>query len=176
MTYRQQRFIEHYTDPESKTQGNATQSAIAAGYSDKGNNAAQAGHYLLSIPDIRLEIERILEENNAGRKVRLRQLGDIVAGRYIFETESTSYDSEGKVISTVRTKRPPSPTEIAKVSDQINKMQGVYDKNRADADAYGNELRELMKRERKQLKSSNQTNRAKHDTADTSIDDPSPQG
>ncbi len=63
---RQWKFVAHYTDPTKETFGNGTKSAIAAGYSK--TSARSTASEILTKPNVRREIERVLDEAGATRE------------------------------------------------------------------------------------------------------------
>ncbi len=63
---KQRRFIAQYADPTSPTFGNGTQSAIAAGYSQR--SAAETAYEILRNPKVVREIEHILDQAGATRE------------------------------------------------------------------------------------------------------------
>ena len=67
LTGRQARFVQHYADPQGPGFENATKSAELAGYKGKpgSNQLAVQGHANLRNPNVRREIERILDEAGA---------------------------------------------------------------------------------------------------------------
>ncbi|MEW6237576.1 MAG: terminase small subunit [Candidatus Omnitrophota bacterium] len=67
MTPKQERFIQEY-----QVSGNATQAAIAAGYSEKSGKSI--GTELLSNPTIRAELDRLQAERNAKHELTLERI------------------------------------------------------------------------------------------------------
>ncbi len=63
---RQRKFIANYTDPTKETFSNGTKSAIAAGYSK--TSARSTASEILTKPNVRREIERVLDEAGATRE------------------------------------------------------------------------------------------------------------
>jgi phage terminase small subunit len=60
------KLIANYTDPTRETFGNGTKSAIAAGYSK--TSARSTASEILTKPNVRREIERVLDEAGATRE------------------------------------------------------------------------------------------------------------
>ncbi len=60
------KLIANYTDPTKETFGNGTKSAIAAGYSK--TSARSTASEILTKPNVRREIERVLDEAGATRE------------------------------------------------------------------------------------------------------------
>ena len=64
---RQRRFVAELTNPKSEAFGNQTKAAKLAGYSELA--PGQAGHQLVKNSEVRREIERVLDESGATRKM-----------------------------------------------------------------------------------------------------------
>lgn len=138
LTLKQRSFIANYTDPQSPTFGNGTRSVIAVTGRDGNEISArsQASEYLAN-PHIRSEIEQRIEEAGIEDRVRLRALRSVIMGEYM-QTERTG--RRGKV-----TYRSPKAAEIVKAVETVNRMSGLYEKNRAQFSALSSRFRELAK-------------------------------
>ena len=79
---KQKLFVFHFTDRTNpKTYDNATQSAIAAGYSDR--RAASQGSNLLDEPSIITEIARITQEQEINSRKSREEKAQIAWGQFL---------------------------------------------------------------------------------------------
>lgn len=142
LTLKQRAFIANYTNPESKTYSNGTQSVLAIpGRRGKGSyNAAnnQAVQYLQS-PTVISEIEVQLNQAGLGNMFRLGALHAIAGGQYV----RTVRHKTGKRV-TVSTETPKA-SEVIKAIDVVNKMSGLYEKNRVLANNTTQRFKELAR-------------------------------
>lgn len=139
LTPQQGAFVSLYANPESPTYGNGTQSVIAVpGRRGKSYAAAraQAVDYL-SNPNIQSEIEALATQSGLTSLFRLKRLKDIADGQYVREVWK---DEEGRVHET------PKASEVIKALDVVNKMTGLYEKNRAMMNATTERFRGLVAR------------------------------
>lgn len=98
MNINQERFVEAFTDDSAKTFGNARQSAAVAYPNMSIESAGTHGHELLKKPQIQQSISDILEEENAGYKVRLKCLIDTALGRGDVKTRTVHPDGSETVV------------------------------------------------------------------------------
>lgn len=130
LTTRRQRFVEEYTGPNF---GNATQAAIAAGFSAK--TAGKQGHDLLQVPEVRKAIDERLDEYSMSssevlarltRQARgtlapfLKGLESEEARSHIDLVKEAEFDSEGWV---KKLKIHDSQSAL----DKLAKARGIYE-------------------------------------------------
>ena len=156
MTLKQRDFINNYTDINTNTYGNGTQSVKQAyNYSDD-NSAAVTANRLLSNTKVKSEVERIIHELDLGPKVRLMAVKKIIEGsdKQKTTTITTKLDSKGKktgeTYKAVTTKAPTASDKI-KAIDLLGKIDGTYDKNKAKADFVSTELKAIFRVQRAEL-------------------------
>ncbi len=97
----------------------------------------------LSNPKLISEIERSAHQAGLTDMFRFRALKDIAAGQYV-TTEITERLVKGK-LKKITTTRTPKAAEIVKAIDTVNKMSGLYEKNRVMANATSQRFRELAR-------------------------------
>lgn len=123
MTERQERFCQEY----SKL-GNATQSAISAGYSEK--TAYSAGQRLLKNVEIQIRIRElsgeIKNQNISDAKEMQEVLTSILRGEAQEEVIVVEGCGDG-VSEAVTKKKRPSQADRIKAINLLAKMQGVLD-------------------------------------------------
>ena len=147
LTLKQKAFCKALVDPDAETYSNATKSALKTYNTTDYMTAATIGHDNLNNPKLQNYIERLLDDHRAGSKVRATKLGDILHSDTI-GTIQTVRSSDG----TQTTKRGPSYSEVIKAVDIANKMSGLYDRQRVEADTQGKVLNDLIQRHLGQYK------------------------
>ena len=143
---KQKRFIDAYTDSEAKTYGNATQSAITAGYGGTYKSSSVQGHHLLDRPNIKSEIERILDEQDASYKVRLTHLTDIALGRNDLQAQTENRDADGNLVSTAKTTRSVPTADRLKALKLISDLTGETQMAHTRGEILSSHLRGVSKR------------------------------
>ena len=154
---RQALFVQYYTDPDSGTFGNGTQSALKARYTENGSHevAAAQASVLLRNTKVINEVSAQLERLKAGDKVRLEVLGQILKGERRTKTKTTTStlsESGGMTVTESETEHETSNADIIRANDLLNRMNGHYDKTRAVGDAMSAELKDLLKDQRARLR------------------------
>jgi phage terminase small subunit len=123
MTERQERFCQEY----SKL-GNATQSAINAGYSER--SAKQVGQRLLTNDDIKQRIRELQGEIKNQNIADAREMQSILTSIIRSESEEEVIVVEGigdGCSEGVKHKKKPSQSDRIKAINLLAKMQGVLD-------------------------------------------------
>jgi phage terminase small subunit len=123
MTERQERFCQEY----SKL-GNATQSAINAGYSER--SAKQVGQRLLTNDDIKQRIRELQGEIKNQNIIDARKMQEVLTSIILQESEEEVIVVEGigdGCSEGVKHKKKPSQSDRIKAINLLAKMQGVLD-------------------------------------------------
>jgi phage terminase small subunit len=123
MTERQERFCQEY----SKL-GNATQSAINAGYSEK--TAYSAGQRLLKDVEIQTRIKELQGEIKNQNIIDARKMQEVLTSIILQESEEEVIVVEGigdGCSEGVKHKKKPSQSDRIKAINLLAKMQGVLD-------------------------------------------------
>lgn len=151
MTLKQRDFIANYTNIDNpKTYSNATQSVKQSyGYSDD-NSAAVMGNHLLSNSKVIDSIEQNIIDLGMESKVRLKAINEVINGTHRQETVTETTDKDGNTY-TSKTLKAPRASDLVKAVDLIEKITGTYDKNKAKADVVSADLKDIMRRHRREL-------------------------
>lgn len=152
-TPRQRAMVHAYIDCNSPTYSNKAASARAAGYREGGNPTA-VGRKVLGNTNVRSYMREIMDAAGLGDDVRAMELARIARGDATRSIRSTTTYRDGSTVETV-TDRPVTPAEQIRAIETANKMLGLYDRNRATADAMSTELRAQIKRYRSLLDTNN---------------------
>jgi len=123
MTERQERFCQEY----SKL-GNATQSAINAGYSER--SAKQVGQRLLTNDDVKQRIRELQGEIKNQNIIDARKMQEVLTSIILQESEEEVIVVEGigdGCSEGVKHKKKPSQSDRIKAINLLAKMQGVLD-------------------------------------------------
>ncbi len=122
MTPRQKKFCLEYAST-----GNATQSAISAGYKEK--TAYSQGQRLLSIPSIQNMLEELAEEYSSSKIASAREVQEkltaIIRGETLEEVIVIEGVGGGVTKAVKMTKRP-STKDIIRAIETLGKMQGLF--------------------------------------------------
>ena len=125
MTQRQERFCQEYV-----ATGNATQSAISAGYAESG--ARQIGNKLLTNNHIRERLKElngeVLNSKIADAREMQEHLSAILRGESTEEVVVVEGCGDG-VSEAVIKKKKPSQSDRIKAMQLLARMQGVLDNN-----------------------------------------------
>jgi len=140
MTPKQAKFVAAYTDDSAKTLGNATQSAMVAYPNMSIESASTQGSRLLQKADIRQSIQEILEEENAGYKVRLRSIIATALGHGTVQTRTVHPDGSETVVH----KDIPHSQRL-KAHELLLTLTGERDIARAKANVASKEIERLGK-------------------------------
>lgn len=121
MTERQRRFCDEYI-----ISGNATQAAIAAGYSSR--TAKQTGQRLLTFVDLKTyidkQLERLHNEKTADGQEVLEYLTSVMRGESASHVLAMCGDGCQEVIS-----KPPDEKERLKAAELLGKRFGLFKEN-----------------------------------------------
>ena len=123
MTERQERFCQEY----SKL-GNATQSAINSGYSER--SAKQVGQRLLTNDDVKQRIRELQGEIKNQNIIDARKMQEVLTSIILQESEEEVIVVEGigdGCSEGVKHKKKPSQSDRIKAINLLAKMQGVLD-------------------------------------------------
>lgn len=140
LTDRQKHFIAAYTDHSAKTFKNATQSYMDSHPTASYETAKTQGSKALAAPHIRQSIDEILEESEAGYKVRLRHLVDLSLGRIQIHTLTTNPDG-----STTTVARDIPPSDRIKALKLLSDLTGETEQARVQAEIMSESQRKLAK-------------------------------
>lgn len=123
MTERQERFCQEYAKL-----GNATQSAIEAGYSQK--TAYSAGQRLLKNVEVQERIRELAGEIKNEKIADARQMQEVLTSIIFQEAEEEVVVVEGcgdGISEAVTKKKKPSQSDRIKAIQLLARMQGVLD-------------------------------------------------
>jgi len=146
LTPKQMQFVADYTDINSPTYNNGTKSYMKNYNSHSVNGAASAASILVRSPKIQSAIQEIMEKNQFGVQDRIALLADIAKGRRLRKSTTVERDKDGKKTREYEHKIEPSATEIGKVIDIANKMDGTYAQADAVADLAKDEFKDMRKK------------------------------
>lgn len=122
MTARQKKFCYEYANT-----GNATQSAINAGYAEK--TARSQGQRLLTLPSIQKMLKDLAEEyadsKIATAKEMQESLTEIIRGEFL-EDVIVVEGQGGGVTQAVTVQKKPSAKDIRQAIETLAKMQGLF--------------------------------------------------
>lgn len=141
----QKHFIAEYV----RNGGNGTKAIMVAKPEKPYASARTAASLLLSQEHIQSAVAAYAEELGLGYKECLRALHHSLNSKVTIQQEYS--DSEGKLTSTVKTIRDPSPVEISRLVDIVNKTTGRYETNRAVGNALSSQFKQLANRHRHKL-------------------------
>ena len=123
MTSRQIRFCFAYA-----SSGNATQSAIEAGYSEK--TARSQGQRLLTNADIQNFLNQLAEERESKKIADAKEMQEVLTSIIRQELEEENLVVEGcgdGVSEAVIKKKKSSHKDVISAIDKLARMQGAYD-------------------------------------------------
>ena len=107
--------------------GNATQSAIEAGYSEK--SARSQGQYLLTNPDIQNYLKTLQEEHASKKIADAKEMQEVLTSiiRQEMEEENIVVEGCGDGVSeaVIKTKKS-SHKDVLKAIDLLGRMQGAF--------------------------------------------------
>ena len=122
MTARQKRFCLEYANT-----GNATQSAISAGYAEK--TARSQGQRLLTQPSVQDYLKQLAEEYASAKIATAKEMQEVLTSiiRQELDEEVIVVEGCGDGISEAVTKtKKPSVKDVILAIDKLAKMQGLY--------------------------------------------------
>ena len=118
LTVKQRKFCEFYAQS-----GNATESAVSAGYSTK--TARSQGQRMLTNVDIQNYLKKLSETDKEKRIMGIQErqewLTKIIYGE--IKEKDSIITEDGK---TIEIEKPAKIDTILRASEQLNKMQGAY--------------------------------------------------
>lgn len=170
LTVKRQAFIGEYTDPNSDAFGNGTQAYKKAYNTDNTNVAKVEASRLLTNPNIRHRVDKILDSIGYGEKVRLEVLTEIGLGKYKKRTEQTRLDADGNIKDTIVTESTPGADSIVRVNDVINKLTGKYENAKQASRIMSRSMQSMIDRITSQasaVKQPKQMKQAEHSETDT---------
>lgn len=122
VTARQKRFCLEYANT-----GNATQSAISAGYAEK--TARSQGQRLLTQPSVQDYLKQLAEEYASAKIATAKEMQEVLTSiiRQELDEEVIVVEGCGDGISEAVTKtKKPSVKDVILAIDKLAKMQGLY--------------------------------------------------
>ncbi len=123
MTERQERFCQEYVRC-----GNATQSAISAGYSER--SAKQVGSRLMTNVDLQNRIKELSGEIKNQKIIDARKMQEVLTSIILQESEEEIIVVEGcgdGMSEAVTKRKKPSQADRIKACQLLARMQGVLD-------------------------------------------------
>lgn len=179
LTLNEQAFIQLYTDPDSPTFGNGTQSYLTAyPHTSKPSVAGTCASVLLKKDHIRSVVNQITSEKGYGQKARTKRLEEIQNGTYTSVTtdklvrykdikqEDGSLKRVPVVMYRERTSTPKA-AEIVSAANVLNKMDGTYNEARAMGNLLNAELSAIFKAAHKAQKGRNSVQSTKESRENT---------
>lgn len=179
LTLNEQAFIQLYTDPDSPTFGNGTQSYLTAyPHTSKSSVAGTCASVLLKKEHIRSVVNQITSEKGYGQKARTKRLEEIQNGTYTSVTtdklvrykdikqEDGSLKRVPVVMYRERTSTPKA-AEIVSAANVLNKMDGTYNEARAMGNLLNAELSAIFKAAHKASKGRNNVQSTKESRENT---------
>ena len=146
LNLKQMKFVAAYTDVNSPTFDNGTK-AYMESYNNKSvNSAASSASLLLRNPKIQSAIQEMMEKNHFGVQDRIALLADIAKGNRKRKSRTVERDKEGNKTREYEHETEPSATEIGKVIDIANKMDGTYAQADVVADLAKDEFKDMRKK------------------------------
>lgn len=125
MTARQKKFCYEYANT-----GNATQSAISAGYAEK--TARSQGQRLLTLPSVQNYLKQLAKEYASSKIATAKEMQEVLTSiiRQELDEEVIVVEGCGDGISeAVIKKKKPSTRDVIKAIETLAKMQGLYNDN-----------------------------------------------
>lgn len=122
MTPKQKKFCLEYANT-----GNATQSAISAGYAEK--TARSQGQRLLTQPSVQDYLKQLAEEYASAKIATAKEMQEVLTSiiRQELDEEVIVVEGCGDGISEAVTKtKKPSVKDVILAIDKLAKMQGLY--------------------------------------------------
>lgn len=122
MTPKQKKFCLEYANT-----GNATQSAISAGYAEK--TARSQGQRLLTQPSVQDYLKQLAEEYASAKIATAKEMQEVLTSiiRQELDEEVIVVEGCGDGISEAVTKtKKPSVKDVIFAIDKLAKMQGLY--------------------------------------------------
>jgi len=132
-------FVQNYTDKDSPTFGNGTQSYLQAYPNSQISTAGTEAHRLLQNPQIQNEVQSVLNDIGRDYNVRLKEI-DAIASGYTIVSETIGPD--GKVTTV---KKPVSPRERLDAHKYLLRLTGEEDRSRATGKIINDRLVKLSK-------------------------------
>lgn len=127
LTVKQQKFADYYIEL-----GNATESAVKAGYSKK--TARSIGQENLTKPDIKAYIEKRMEELKSERVADQQEILEYLTSVMRGEATGTELVGKGKGYQEVQ-QEPPSIAEKTKAAELLGKRYMMWtEKHQVDGD------------------------------------------
>lgn len=125
MTSRQKKFCYEYANS-----GNATLSAINAGYAEK--TARSQGQRLLKLNSIQNFLKQLAEENASSKIATASEmqekLTEIIRGEFLEEVIVVEGCGDG-ISQAVTKKKKPSARDVRQAIETLARMQGLYNDN-----------------------------------------------
>lgn len=125
MTARQKKFCYEYANT-----GNATQSAISAGYAEK--TARSQGQRLLTLPSVQNYLKQLAEEYASSKIATASEMQEVLTSIIRDELQEEVIVIEGcgdGVSQAVKKYKKPSMKDVISAVDKLAKMQGLYNDN-----------------------------------------------
>lgn len=144
LTLKEKLFAERFANPKSETFSNKTQSYLSVYKVKPDTNpdtVRQSAMRLSRKPHIASYIEQVMEDCNMDSVVRVNSIAQIVNGSHIKVTKIKN--AKGEVVKIVE--QSVTPQEIIKGVDTLNRMDGTYEKRKAEGTIAVTEYRKLRK-------------------------------
>ena len=140
-------FVKAYTDPNSPTYSNGTQSLLVARPNIDPDYARSAVVRLKAKDSVRSSIQEIMDKLDFTDEVRAKRLRELINDdrRQCVKV----FDGEGNLKQVIES--PVKAADVGKLIDIANKMDGTYDRASLPTKLAEREYSELLKGMRKQL-------------------------
>lgn len=137
-------FVRAYTDPNSPTYSNSTQSIISVRPGIDRTYARSAATRLKAKASVSDAIETLLAQNGADIQVRMRELAELVTKPTGRSVTKIAKMEDGSVETVVE--RSPSARDKIAAIDMVNKMTGLYKQHEVDAHEATKEIDRMYRR------------------------------
>lgn len=141
-------FLHHYLNKDSPTYLCAAKAYQETTQCKQGSSASYAYVYLDKLRRDGL-VQEYMQRIGLGVEVRQVRLVEIINGTAT-RTETTTTETAKGTVTKTRSVTP-SYHERLKAIDILNKMEGVYQEAKIKRDIEGQELKELFRKQRKEL-------------------------
>ena len=151
--------IEAYTNPDLPTFGNKSRTGILAFNTNSPITGAQGTNRVLSNPLAQELIEQRLSKLGLGREIRLTSLAEVAAGvrKRKITTKTSGINAKGQEVDLLtETVSEPSGSEIARANDVLSKIDGTYDKSKAQREVMTDAMKSLIKRMGRNIQTKNE--------------------
>ena len=140
-------FVQAYTDPDSPTYSNGTQSLLAVKPNINYESARTMAVRKFANANVKTSIQEIFDKLNITKEVRADRLKSIIADGKT--SKVTMYDGEGNIRQVIE--QPIKAADVCKAVDLMNKMDGTYDEAALPAKLAEREYMAMFKAMRREV-------------------------